>query len=465
MIKLLPFQIIGQNFLAARRNAILADDMGIGKTYQSLCAARKVGAMSGLIITPHSMRRTWTLRIRDIFPEAFIKEITSPKIFPEANAFNVVNYDIVWKEPLITMLKEVQWPVLICDESHYLRTSKSKRTKAILGRNGIFSRCLRRWMLTGTPILSRPIELYPVLRSLFPEKLGKYTGFYDFAYKFCAGYQGAFGFDCTGASNLRQLSDMLGPIMLRRLRAEVQPELPTVRYDKVYLDPTNKLMALIKKERAEFDSKKLTATASARQALGVIKTQAAIKHLRDMLEETGKVVVFMWHKEVAHQIHEAFPEISVLYTGAQTASEKEEAKRRFIEEEDTKIFIGNIASAGIGIDGLQHVCSNGLFVEMSYIPKEIEQCIGRLDRMGQTSPVNIQFLIAESSKDEDLINTLVEKSENINVILNERRGLDEIAFIQTRCHMCGEVKEMQDLKRVLKLSVCTECKKEMECLL
>ncbi|MDP3013080.1 MAG: SNF2-related protein, partial [Candidatus Subteraquimicrobiales bacterium] len=110
MIKLLPFQEVGRDFLALRNNAILADDMGLGKTYEALEAIKKLYLNSGLIICPQSIRRSWVKRIREQIPLAFIKEITSPKLVPEVSAFNVINYDIVWKEPLITYLKEQEWP-------------------------------------------------------------------------------------------------------------------------------------------------------------------------------------------------------------------------------------------------------------------------------------------------------------------------------------------------------------------
>lgn len=783
MIKLLPFQEIGRDFLALRNNAILADDMGLGKTYQALEAIKKLRLTSGLIITPQSIRRSWVKRIREQIPLAFIKEISSPKLVPEISAFNVVNYDIVWKEPLITLLQEQQWPVLVCDEcftgdtlvdtptgpkqikdiqvgdkvvnvlgvsevehitqktfdssleicynqhkvrcsknhlwfttkgwvpanglregdelittetayqimrgmwervfcgsrivqsicstssvlrialfndlevktarnqsfnglenstrshksgakeiletcvkskekrsrknpsqfikrtrrqttgqnlrfvkndrlgadnkrgkwpwphksraffasgvgedvdlelrsaneilpkgkipnplqvrfsvtwafirrgsrrvyawfskktrqpsrpvfktfrvdsikvhkcagddisgsgikdnifydltikghpsysvngvlvhnSHYLKNIEAKRTKIILGKKGLYNKCQRRWLMTGTPVLNRPVELYPALRSLFPDFLGKYTNFYDYAYKFCAGYQGPFGFDCTGASNLDQLSQILRPIMLRRLKSGVQKELPFVSYEKIYLDPTDKLVSLTEQERQEFNLKKLISeTSSIRRLIGTIKVAAAIKHLNDILEEKDKIVVFIWHKDVAMLLHDAFKTQSVLYTGAESASQKEKALLRFQKDPEIKLFIGNLQSAGFGVDGLQHVCDCCVFVEMSYVPNEIKQAVDRLNRMGQTKSVLAQFLIAENSVDEDVIDSLTEKAKNINVLMGER-GKTE--FVETRCQMCRQIIEMKNLKRIAKLTVCENCRKNMECMI
>lgn len=463
MIKLLPFQETGRDFLALRNNAILADDMGLGKTYQALEAMKKAGLSSGLIVCPQSIRRSWVKRIREQIPLAFIKEISSPKQVPEISAFNVVNYDIVWKEPLITLLQEQYWPLLLCDESHYLKNIEAKRTKIVLGKKGLYNKCQRRWLMTGTPILNRPVELYPALRSLFPEFLGKYTNFYDYAYKFCAGYQGAFGFDCTGASNLEDLALILKPIMLRRLKSEVQKQLPPVSYAKIYLDPSDKLISLTEQERKGFNAKEMIGEVSSiRRALGIIKATAAIKHITDILEEKEKIVVFIWHKDVAQMIFEAFSKQAVLYTGSESAKQKEDAVLKFQKDPATRLFIGQVLSAGIGLDGLQYAADICVFVEMSYVPGEVKQAVDRLSRMGQTKPVLAQFLIVENSVDEDVVNTLTEKSKNINVILGERRDAE---FVETRCQMCKKITEIQKLKRVAKLTVCEDCRKNMECLI
>lgn len=461
MIRLMPFQETGRDFLVLRQNAILADDMGLGKTFQILEAIKKLGIQSGIIVCPQSIRRSWVKRTREQMPLAFIKEITSSQVIPDPSAFNIVNYDIIWKEPLRSHLLQGQWQVLVCDESHALKNIDAKRTKFVLGKKGLYLRCERRWLATGTPVLNRPVELYAPLRALFPSFLGKYTSYYDFAYKFCAGYQGTFGFDATGASNLDELCKILKPFMLRRLKSEVVGYLPPVTYDKVYLDPSDKLIKLIEKEREEFSAKNLIGeTSTTRQAIGVIKTQAAIKHIRELLNTKQKIVVFVWHKAVVESLMEEFKNEAVRYTGSESTTEKDTAINRFQTDPSARLFIGNIKSAGYGVDGLQNVCDTALFVEMSYVPNEIKQAIDRLNRMGQKNPVQVQFLVAEKSIDEDLIDSLAGKAKNINIIMDEQK---EVAFVDTRCRLCGKTTEIKQLNRVSKIAVCKDCSKEMEC--
>lgn len=460
MLTLLPFQEIGRDFLAHRKAALLADDMGLGKTVQAIEAAKLIPYQNGLILCPLNARRTWALTLRSQHPTAFVKELTTSKAVPDPTAYNVINYDIVWREPLLTQLKQFKWGVMIGDEAHFLKNHESKRTVKVLGRKGLYNHCVYRWMLTGTPVQNRPIELYPMLRSLAPEALSVYRDFYRFAFKFCSGFQGPFGFDATGSSNIPELANLLSSVMLRRMKEDVLPELPGVVFDKVYLDPTDKLMKLVTAESRAAAVNDGT-VGSIRQGLGLLKIKPTVDHLKTILQEKDKVVVFTWHREVAHGIHDAFASSSVMFTGQQNANAKEESKRMFREDKRIKVFIGQITAAGSAIDGLQQVCDTCVFAELTYVPGQIMQCIDRLRRIGQDNSVQAQFLIAEDSEDEKLVNTLADKHKVIKRIQNEKGG----QFALTKCRTCKKETELKKVKRAGILSVCPQCYKKLECLL
>lgn len=455
MKTLLPFQEIGRDFLAMRKAAILADDMGLGKTLMAIEAMKTLGITRGLIVCPLSVRRTWVKVLQDQYPGVFVKEITKTDSIPHRNAFNIVNYDIVWREPLAQYL-DVSWPILIADEAHFLKSITAKRTKKLLGKGGVYGYCDYKWMLTGTPVLNRPIELYPVLRCLCPDRLGAFRDYYRYAYKFCAAFRDTFGFNADGASNLGELATLLAPVMLRRMKEEVLTELPDVIYEKIYLDPSDKLMQLVRKE----EQADITAVPSIRHALGLLKIKPAIEHLEELLLTKNKVVVFTWHKEVAHGIKNHFSGRAVLHTGEESVDQKERAKTDFISGR-ANVFIGQLEATGVGVDGLQASCDTCVFVEMFSVPGKIRQAVDRLRRIGQTNSVLAQFLVAEESKDEEIIDSLVEKSANIKLILNEKGGPK---FIHCNCDVCKRPKEIADLKRVDGLSVCKTCENLMEVL-
>lgn len=443
--------------MANRENAVLADDMGLGKTVQAIEGAKRIKAKNGIITCPLGVRRSWVKNLRSQFPSCFIREITSPKVLIDPRAFNIINYDIIWKEPLVSEIKRQRWDLWIGDEAHFLKNKESKRSKSLIMRNGIYSRCTFRWMLTGTPILNRPIELYPLLRALCPEVLGTFVDYYRYAYQFCGAFQDTYGFNAQGASHLDQLAAMLSKVMLRRMKRDVLKDLPSATYEKVYLEPTDKLMALSKREKEEQDAA-IGAISSLRRALGTLKIQPAIDHLEDLLEVKDKVVVFAWHTEVIQKIKEHFGVKAVVYTGAETATQKEEAIDAFVKREEVKLFVGQLKAAGTGIDGLQEVCDVCVFVEMSYVPGEILQAIDRLCRIGQTSSVLAQFLVVEDSMDEELVDSLTVKARNIKTVMGEE---SDSKFVLSKCGCCQTPTEFAKLKPAAGMAVCLSCEKQL----
>jgi SWI/SNF-related matrix-associated actin-dependent regulator of chromatin subfamily A-like protein 1 len=232
-------------------------------------------------------------------------------------------------------------------------------------------------------------------------------------------------------------------------------------YEKVYLEPTDKLMSLSKREKEEQD-KMIGAISSIRQALGILKVEPAIEHLEDLLEQKEKIVVFAWHTEVIKGIKDHFGARAVTYTGAESAVEKEEAIDAFTSRQEVKMFVGQLKAAGTGIDGLQAVCDVCVFVEMSYVPGEIIQAVDRLRRIGQFSSVLAQFLIVEDSMDEALVDNLTEKAKNIKTVMGDK---SESKFALSFCAACREMVEFAKLRPAAGLSVCAKCEKKMGAIL
>jgi SWI/SNF-related matrix-associated actin-dependent regulator 1 of chromatin subfamily A len=242
--------------------------------------------------------------------------------------------------------------------------------------------------------------------------------------------------------------------MLRRTKEEVLPELPPAIYEKIYLDGTKELM---KQTDAEIVSPR---SASIKKAIGLLKVKPAIKHIEYLLETKNKVVVFTWHKAVAAELNAHFGERSVLYTGDESTKQKDANKEHFIKDESCQVFIGQLNAAGIGLDGLQKVCDTAVFIEMTGVPGKIKQAVDRLRRIGQDDTVLAQFLIVEDSIDEEVVNKLIEKSKNINKIMQEE---GKEVFVKSSCKMCGKDKELHELKRAAGLSVCMDCGRKLNC--
>ena len=215
---LYPHQIEGVAFLLGRRRSLLTDDMGLGKTRLSIIAmieAEPDGPY--LVICPASVKRNWVREIEIVLPEAQT-EIVGPTPLPACDfrGWTILNYDILGKHLEGPM--QFSWSGMVFDEAHYLKNRRSQRSrhasklvKETAGEPVVHA-------LTGTPLTSRPRDLFPLLQ-LIEHPLGK--SFLSFAKRYCEGYQGEYGLVADGASNIEELTLQLHGIMLRRTKDEV----------------------------------------------------------------------------------------------------------------------------------------------------------------------------------------------------------------------------------------------------
>ncbi|KAI2499107.1 annealing helicase [Fragilaria crotonensis] len=206
--------------------------MGLGKTVQCIAAIDKLCKhdLSVLIVCPKSVMGVWESELGQWMESPFVLQIASPKSFPHPSdgSITLINYDICYK--FRDQLHMQKYDVLICDEAHYLKSLTTKRTLTVLGNGkqatpGIHAEYT--WLLTGTPVLNRPIELYPLLRAIAPDQ---FADFDAFANRYCnptPAQRGRYSvMDYSGASNLPELSQRLEPYMLRRYKMDILTQLP-----------------------------------------------------------------------------------------------------------------------------------------------------------------------------------------------------------------------------------------------
>lgn len=417
--ELFPYQKEGVKFLAARDTALLADEPGVGKTFQAIYAAKEVKAKRVLVICPLSVRRTWCKVIKEHNPVAVVTELksTTRNYTPIEREWVVMNYDNAKKFKAI--MADIRFDVAILDESHRVKNIKAAVTTAVLSQTaGITKKCDRIWAMTGTPVLNRPVELYPIMHHLFPCSIADCRGWYDFTMRFCGGKKGQWGWEANGATHLDELSNRLKPHMLRRMLCDVQSQLPTATVNPIYIEPSEAMRATLQRERKIYGGNEsivdraerlsVGEIVSIRRQVGMDKVAFSEKYLRDILENGGKTLVFTYHRDVANTLHQCFLNESVLYTGEQTIGQKTQALSDFIEG-DKQLFIAQIKAAGTGTDGLQKVCHRAVFIEQSYVPGEMDQAIGRLVRIGQNNTVSVDILVHEDSIDEDIMKSLEKK--------------------------------------------------------
>lgn len=412
MKTLRQYQVIGKEFLKANRACILADEPGLGKTLQVTEAIKELRPKSILIITPQSLKSKW---YSDIISDAGLTNPIIQILYKYTDRFvsgaNVIilNYDLLVSESIRQQLKARKFSIMVCDEAHYLKNVFSDRTKYILRKHGIYKNAYYNWFITGTPIMNRPVELFPILRATNKNILGKYEKYMDYVRYFCNAHQTPYGLDVNGAANLDELSLMLQTVMLRRTLSEVMPELDGLLVPK--LVPIS-----IKFEASHYD-----ATETQRVFLANQKKDFCVSYIRELLLTTSKVVVFAVHTKLIDSLHQELSD-SIVIDGR--VSKKQQALDLFISNPALRVLIAQTDACGEGLDGLQHIQGRIVFAELHWNPKKIEQAIARMLRFGRKDLVLCDFIVADNSDMERrMYEAVKEKMEIINKVLKEKKDL------------------------------------------
>ena len=402
-----------------------------GKTAQAIVYLNCVSPKRTLIICPLSLMENWVREIKTwstLNPR--VKKLRSENDdLSDANII-LVSYSSValdWCAHQLTGF----FDVLICDEFHALKTPTAKRTKAVL--KNILPRATEQIFISGTPILNRPIELYAVLSAAAPKIISRMTK-NQFAQKFCAAKEiwtpQGMKWDMNGASNEKELGQRLRiGGMIRRAKKEVLPQLPEKIISIVDLPQDTfdeKSLALAQMEASKFKLEEIGKTghdysfdelSTARRLMGEAKALPASLYIETLLEGgLDKVVVFAHHKAVVTELCNNLSRFNpVLLVGGMSPDERQESIDAFQNDSDTRIFIGSISSAGVGITltAAYHVC----FVEWSWVPSENQQALDRCHRIGQKNTVYGEFLTYSDSLDKYMLCRHIEKQKAITEVM------------------------------------------------
>ncbi|VAH27589.1 unnamed protein product [Triticum turgidum subsp. durum] len=266
--KLMPFQRDGVRFALQHGGRVLiADEMGLGKTLQAIAVASCLhDAWPVLVISPSSLRLHWASMIQQwlniptedilvVLPQTGGSNKAGFRLvysntkgdFHLDGMFNVISYDVVPK--IQSTLLDLDFKIVIADESHFLKNGQAKRTIASLP---VLQKAQYVVLLSGTPALSRPIELFTQLQALYPTV---YKNVNEYGNRYCKG--GYFGL-YQGASNHEELHNLMkATVMIRRLKKDVLSELPVKRRQQVFLDLSEKEMKHIRALFRELETVKI----------------------------------------------------------------------------------------------------------------------------------------------------------------------------------------------------------------
>ena len=459
------YQRAGIAYMSQRYSALLADPMGSGKTVMiagtlnALHDADSTGRI--LIVAPASLTINWKRELEKwlvwkptihVFDGSKSKKFDISTFKPDISIFSYERLCTTYKN-FYTFIKDKSsgrvygridpsvahvYGTVVLDEAHYCKSETSKRTFVALS---FAAGAYHRYFLSGTPILNRPIEAWPLLHCLRPDIWGnrdKYATYFcdrklkTIYYKTRDGVvRNKSVWDESGACNIEELNHMLRKyVMIRREKSAILKELPPKMIQTISLpvhcedvakefDIWNRLVAKYGEEEAvsrllgnSLGVGDMGEMANIRQRVALAKVPHVVDFVKDIIENTDeqKVIVMAHHKAVVESLMEGLVDYHpVKVVGGMTAENKQMSVDLFQKDVDTKVFIGNIRAAGVGLT--LTASSTVVFAELDFTPGMMEQASDRAHRLGQTNTVNVYQLILDGSLDGYLLEMLKTKKD------------------------------------------------------
>jgi SWI/SNF-related matrix-associated actin-dependent regulator 1 of chromatin subfamily A len=414
--------------LVGSKRFILADDMGLGKTTSTIIAALETGVKKILIVCPASLKINWEREIANYSDRSvFIAE--GKKYSTEAD-FVIVNYDILKnfhdpKDKENSLLVQSNFELVILDEAHMISNAQAQRTKII---NNFAKDTKRVWLLTGTPMTSRPMNYYNLLNIIESPVAQNWMAY---AIRYCQGYQFTAGkrkvWNVTGASNLEELRDRTSKQILRRLKEDVL-DLPDKIITPVYLRTSSKEYKDLMGEYYDWlenkkdESSSLTIQFSkimkVRKVIANEKVKQTIEFAENIIEQGKKVIIFTNFTDTLQLIHNHFGKESVYLDGSCNKVQRQFAVDQFQENEKIKVFVGNLKAAGVGLTltSAEVVIMN----DLSFVPAEHAQAEDRAYRYGQKNNVLVYYPIFENTIEGVIYNILNTKKKIIGTVMGDQ---------------------------------------------
>ena len=439
---LYDFQKDGIKFGIERKGRILlADEMGVGKTVQAIgIALMYKEEWPVLIICPSSLKFVWRDEILKWIPNINDDKIniqifkSSKDYFKCGVKIYIMSYDLTVK--LEDKITEKNFKFIIADEAHYMKSPDAKRTKCLMP---IIKRSKRVILITGTPILAKPVELYPLLTMLRPDL---FHNFKEFGNRYCDPKRNFFGMDWTGSSNPKELNYILRHIMIRRLKKEVMNQLPPKKRQKVEIQTDPKVIKQIQAinlssekiiekinelnnsqinpnpanyvnpEKPENDNENLLNLFNKVYNLSAEAKISGVKeYIHYLIDNKCKFLIFAHHMKMLDGIEEEVKKLKVDYIridGKVKLEKRQEYVYKYQHDETCLVAILSITACYTGIT--LTAASTVVFSELHMTPAVMIQAEDRAHRIGQEHEcVNIHYLYGPDTIDEVLFRMLNQK--------------------------------------------------------
>ena len=445
--ELLPYQLEGIAFAAGKGRVIIADDMGLGKTVQGIGTAELLADQAGikrvLIISPASLKNQWQKEIARFSNHSSCLIEGSPEdriaLYDNLDFYTICNYEQVLKDQ--TTLQRRSWDLIILDEGQRIKNYESKTSKAVKSLKSPYA-----LVLSGTPLENRLDDLFSIVNFIDNRILGP-------AFQFFEDYQvtdekGKF----TGYKNLDMLREKLKPILLRRTRKAVLPELPALTEQTRLMPATEEQLSIDascrrtmqtiigKSHISEMDllrlRKAMTTSRMAADSPALADSQleglsGKLDELEELIpqlivDEDSKILVFSEWKGMLDRISSTLNKIEINFArvdGSLSAAQKENAVSSFNNDPGLNVLLcSNTAGTGLNLQAADTVIN----VDLPWNPAKLEQRAARAHRFGQTRPVQVINLVTSDTIEERLLYNYDKKIELFTAALDPDTDICEV---------------------------------------
>jgi SWI/SNF-related matrix-associated actin-dependent regulator 1 of chromatin subfamily A len=420
----MPFQHTGILFGLLNKKILIADEMGLGKTIQALGILSNSGSLPAIIVCPKSLKYKWANEC-SFLDNAKIEIVDNKTDFTNIDKdIYIINYENVRKYiDILESKKEIK--AVVFDECHYLKNPKTKRSKSCQKLVNYKEYVIE---LSGSPVLNRPSELINQIAII--DRLEEFGGYQNFTEKYCINekevrlrkYKNRDNFDDSlieydESPNYEELAEKLrSSFYIRREKKEILKDLPPKFRTIIPVEINNKqeYKKLFKEYKSEKDlktKKRLLETLKETACKG--KFDSIVERIDSHIENKEKVVVFAYHKKMQAALIEAFP-TALKIVSEQSEFERNRNAEQFQDEDSQYVIICSISIANCGFDLFSS--SQVLFTQMDWVPLINIQCEDRTHRIGQVDSVNVWYMVAKDTIEEQIVKINKEKMETIDKI-------------------------------------------------
>ncbi len=430
MIKPFPYQKDGIKTIDSFDGKILlAWDMGIGKTLTSLwwLEKNKRDRLPAVVVCPASVKYQWEHEAGNILGwKSLVAEGRTPSdIDPRNIKLIIINYDILFY--WLKWLKKLKAKSVVIDECQFCKESRTRRTKA--------TRLLCRHVpnvlaLSGTPMLNRPMELFPILNLLVPQS---FPSRWLYGQEYCGAQKTPWGWQFKGATKRKELNRLLISTCMSRVRkSEVLKDLPpkmrqvvpmALKNQDEYQRASDDFIEWLKMTDPDKAERALNAVALTRighllRLAAKLKFWSVKAWVDEFLESDQKLVLFCQHRKMIDALKRQIKTKSVIVDGRIRGRLRQAAVDQFQNDRSTRLLIGNKA-AEIGLN--LTAASNVAHVELPWTPSEVTQREDRCHRIGQIDTVWVYFLVAKNTIEEKLCEIIQKKQGVVTAIIDGRK--------------------------------------------